>query len=1099
MSDAMKALRRVDFDWTAHIDQIWSDGLGDVEQLQKEVRGELDEHLEDLVDSARTHSPLGVTLLGAAGSGKTHLLGVVRGQAVARKAFFVLVDMTDVKDFWETVLLGYLRSLQQPGHDGRRQLDSWLSAMIAAYGAKIKKAKGIPQQRPPGLINTCNAFVAAVGLRHPGPAREHADVLRALLLFACDHADINDLGYKWLQGLGIDEEERSHHGFRQAQQQPSHIVRGLSWLLSLEAPTVLCLDQLDAIVAEHNLAASEGEEASEQSRASLAIIQGIAGGLMALRDVTLRTLTIVSTLQVTWEILARRSTASVTDRFEAPLHLDAANPAEAVRSLVQLRLDRGYGSVGYEPPYPTFPFAESFLEKYRSNTPREVLKACDAHRRACRKAGAVSEATGDGGAVLAPPPSPSDWEPIRARFQELEQKASVELLLADDTERAFDVIVEAACYALIVENPLPDVIKPQLDRDFLATGPYDPLHARIRLLLTHQAERERHHSFRFLQRQHHSAFQARLKAAITASGIDRSLGFRRLTILRMGPVPGGPASVRLVKELAAQGGQLVEPSEAEVKSLWALSQLLQPGERPEGLEAWLEEDRPVSQLPCFRQAATWLFDDLRAPPRPGESPASDLPREASLDATPAPARAPAAAPLPVSRVTPDAQQPRAPGPVLGAPVPPSPPVASRSEIPIGRLAAPGAGAEPLSIGLSSLKQHVCVLAGSGSGKTVFLRRIVEEAALVGVPSIVIDGANDLSRLGDPWPERPRSFSEVDAEKARRYAERVEVIVWTPGKATGNPLHFDPLPDFEVLAASGSPEEVEEQRSLAVAMARASLEPLVAPSNSARDKKAKAILAAALGQFAKRPGRSIKGLIASLREPDEAIIEGYRDGEKIAQGLAELLLSAVQTDPLLGAGGAPLDPGRLLRSARADQTRVSVINLSGLPGLEAQQRFVNQLAMTLFSWIKKHPARDGALTGLLLLDEAKDFVPSGRSVPCRENLVRLAAQARKYGLGMLFATQAPKSIDHNVVANCSTLLVGRMNSPAAIDTVQELLRNKGGAGSDVATLPRGTFYASTVAHPRPAKIVAPLCLSHHPSSPPDEDEVTARARAARALS
>jgi hypothetical protein len=45
-------------------------------------------------------------------------------------------------------------------------------------------------------------------------------------------------------------------------------------------------------------------------------------------------------------------------------------------------------------------------------------------------------------------------------------------------------------------------------------------------------------------------------------------------------------------------------------------------------------------------------------------------------------------------------------------------------------------------------------AGAGSGKTVLLRRIVEEAALAGIPAIVIDPNNDLSRLGDAWPERP---------------------------------------------------------------------------------------------------------------------------------------------------------------------------------------------------------------------------------------------------------------------------------------------------------------------------------------------------------
>src|SRR5262249_45452912 len=146
-------------------------------------------------------------LLGPAGSGKTHLLGVVRRQAIARGAYFILADMTDVADFWETVSLGFLRSLQQQLPDGRRQVDHWLERMIARFGQEVKKVADIPKQRPPGLINRIEELMAQVRLQHRAEVQEHADVLRALILFACDHVDINDLGYKWLQGVVIDADE----------------------------------------------------------------------------------------------------------------------------------------------------------------------------------------------------------------------------------------------------------------------------------------------------------------------------------------------------------------------------------------------------------------------------------------------------------------------------------------------------------------------------------------------------------------------------------------------------------------------------------------------------------------------------------------------------------------------------------------------------------------------------------------------------------------------------------------------------------------------------------------------------------------------------
>jgi len=97
---------------------------------------------------------------------------------------------------------------------------------------------------------------------------------------------------------------------------------------------------------------------------------------------------------------------------------------------------------------------------------------------------------------------------------------------------------------------------------------------------------------------------------------------------------------------------------------------------------------------------------------------------------------------------------------------------------------------------------------------------------------------------------------------------------------------------------------------------------------------------------------------------------------------------------------------------------------------------------------------------------------------------------------VFATQAPRDIDHGVVNNCATKLIGRLNSPTAIQTTSEWLESSGGAPADLARLDAGQFYLATEGLARPVKISAPLCLTHHPSSPPGEAEVTARAAASR---
>ncbi len=165
---------------------------------------------------------------------------------------------------------------------------------------------------------------------------------------------------------------------------------------------------------------------------------------------------------------------------------------------------------------------------------------------------------------------------------------------------------------------------------------------------------------------------------------------------------------------------------------------------------------------------------------------------------------------------------------------------------------------------------------------------------------------------------------------------------------------------------------------------------------------------------------------------------------------------------------------------------------GLPNYDQKRRFVDQLSSALFSWIKKNPAPPGGILGLFVMDEAKDFVPSGKKVPGKENVGRLAAQARKYGLGLLFATQEPKSIEHSIVSNCSTLLAGKMSSPAAINALEQLLADKGTNASDVGKLPRGTFYFGTSSD-KPRKVATSLCLSYHPSTPPTEAQVLELAR------
>ncbi len=399
----------------------------------------------------------------------------------------------------------------------------------------------------------------------------------------------------------------------------------------------------------------------------------------------------------------------------------------------------------------------------------------------------------------------------------------------------------------------------------------------------------------------------------------------------------------------------------------------------------------------------------------------------------------------------------------------------------------------------NLTKHVSILAGSGSGKTVLIKRIVEEAALLGIPSIVVDSANDLSLLGDAWPESGDHQHHVDdAEKLQRYFDRTETIIWTPGQEGGNPINLDPLPDL--IALKDDPDQLRMGHEMALE----AMKPLANIRNSARDYLKKGILAEAIKCVGREGPLTFKRLIPILSERPDDVGMGMGQTPRLAREIADAITASLALDPLLTASGPKLDPAKLFTASNEEKTRLSVISMANLGGLEKQQQFVNQLAMTLFTWIKEHPApEEEPIRGLLILDEAKDLIPSGKVSPCKESLIRLINQARKYGLGLIFATQAPRSIDHQVIANSSTLFIGKANSPTAISTVQNLLRDKGGHGEDVGRLKTGAFYLATeiingqnaIA---PVKIGAPLCLSWHPPTPPDREGVRKRARASRRI-
>ena len=90
---------------------------------------------------------------------------------------------------------------------------------------------------------------------------------------------------------------------------------------------------------------------------------------------------------------------------------------------------------------------------------------------------------------------------------------------------------------------------------------------------------------------------------------------------------------------------------------------------------------------------------------------------------------------------------------------------ARTEIVVGTTVR---GGRSFAVPMEKLRMHTAVVGAAGSGKTVLIKRLVEQCALRCVSAIVLDPNEDLARLGDPWARPPKAWTDDHEREARRY-------------------------------------------------------------------------------------------------------------------------------------------------------------------------------------------------------------------------------------------------------------------------------------------------------------------------------------------
>ncbi|MDI4656463.1 ATP-binding protein [Xanthobacter autotrophicus] len=843
--------------------------------------------------------------------------------------------------------------------------------------------------------------------------------------------------------------------FSQPSLSPQGCVFALSWLLGQTGATLMAFDQLDVLL--DTLAVMKQPDQLAQ----------IAHGLMDMKEYTRATLTVVSCFPETMQYIEQNAVAAARGRFRLPpVTLSRQIDGAIAEDIVARRFAAGNARAGFEPPYPTWPIARSAFarEKLPDFTPRELITEVAQHVGRCINASAVSELASFRQTISPQPggtlPPPNDHSPLDRMFEDF-RTAPASVPTPADEDAVVPALLRAGLEAWINERA--DEGKYAFETDFGKGTP--ALHARLRKSLDEASEAEEIWSFRAIGAPHHATVRSRLRQARTATGAGLLKELRHLIILRSTPWPNGATTAAAVAELEQDGGRVHTLALEEVRILGALKRMIEA--QPQGLTGWLRARRPTRQVALFAHCLPNGSNGGGPAPGGGLPPVGTAESGKAADAL---------------------SRPRTAGADPADGTPPRPSATNLDDphtMPVGFPGAPEDGAAAVLLPLSRLRQHVAVFAGSGSGKTVLLRRLVEQAALRGVSSIVLDSNNDLARLGEAWPTPPKGWAPGDDGRAGRLFEAAEVVIWTPGRADGRALNLRPLPDF--AAISGDAFELQQ----AIDMATATLSPLAGCDGATQAAhRARAILKSAIEVFARNGGGDLYSFISLLAELPDTISD-IRNAPNIAAGLADNLIAQRQLNVLLRDQGEPLDPGLLFAPKPGKSARISVISLVGLPDQSVKESFVNQLQMALFAWLKKNPAKTD-LGGLFVMDEAQNFAPSAHATACRQSTISLVSQARKYGLGMIFATQAPKGIHNTISGNCTTQFFGRLNHPTQIDAAKELAAARGGRVDDISTLSAGVFYVSSEGL-GVTRLRMPNCLSHHPSSPPSDDEVLARAR------
>ena len=352
--------------------------------------------------------------------------------------------------------------------------------------------------------------------------------------------------------------------------------------------------------------------------------------------------------------------------------------------------------------------------------------------------------------------------------------------------------------------------------------------------------------------------------------------------------------------------------------------------------------------------------------------------------------------------------------------------------------------EDISLKLKELTRYFSCFGTIGSGKTVACKVLIQELALIGVPSIIIDTKGDLSTMAELASDSILEQYGTEISHKERFAENVDVTIWTPGRKLGIPLSISPL-QFNGIKELTDIDKENKLMDIADKLLNLTRYELDTDEREKVQITLSKIFSYCIDNNIQIS--NVDDIIYCLEKPPKILRENLQNIVTI-ENLNRLkdrlyLLTQGASNQLLNVG-YPLDIDLLLgTNSDSNKTRISVIYMKTMNKKERQESFLSLLFSRLKQWGEQNRVdteKDEILKCAVFIDESHLFLPPSnvKHPLCRADIIKGIKIFRSYGISLVMATQNIGDVDYKAFGNFGSKNFGKLTAKQDLNKIKHLL-------------------------------------------------------------